>query len=210
MGQIYRLPVASTLNDTAIMAVSTPAYKRYIRYPEDNPNRQWVDHYYATLNSGVGAVYYLNPNSDRFGYIFFSDNPFQYGYCELGLTSGITYVDTFNSNNKPFLPNVNKYGRRSEGIYNTNDLIEFYLDPYNSLEDAIAAIADTSIITYRLVNCTAPSAPQSAISGSTVNVNLQFPEGFGIINPENDVYVTNNGTRIPSTYNNGLLTFTMP
>lgn len=90
--------------------------------------------------------------------------------------------------------------------------LEWYVEPYENEQAARMAIRNSGAnnIVYRLTNCTAPSAPQSAVSGSIVNVNLQFPEGFGIINPENDVYVTNNGTRIASTYNNGLLTFTMP
>lgn len=65
-------------------------------------------------------------------------------------------------------------------------------------------------ITYRLTNCTAPSAPTGAAIGDTVTVPFQFTSGYGIVNPSSDVYVTNNGVVVPSQYSNGVLTFTMP
>lgn len=87
---------------------------------------------------------------------------------------------------------------------------------FNSISDGIEAIDNyvspsiTYPITYRLTNCTAPSAPTEAAVGDTVTVSPQFTSGYGIVNPSSDVYVMNNGVIVPSTWSNGVLTFTMP
>lgn len=65
-------------------------------------------------------------------------------------------------------------------------------------------------ITYRLTNCSAPTAPVEAAVGDTVDVPFAFPDGYGFPNPATDVYVYNNGVLVPSSYANGVLTFTMP
>lgn len=83
----------------------------------------------------------------------------------------------------------------------------------NTCEEAVIQSGVYGIrqpITYRLTNCTAPSAPTEAVIGDTVTVSLQFSSGYGIVNPSSDVYVTNNGVVVPSQYSNGVLTFTMP
>ena len=64
-------------------------------------------------------------------------------------------------------------------------------------------------ITYRLTNATS-TGPNEAAVGDTVTVPLTFPEGYGIVNPASDVYVTCNGVIVPSTYTEGQLVFTMP
>ena len=64
-------------------------------------------------------------------------------------------------------------------------------------------------ITYRPTNCSFPNAPTEGVVDSTVVVPVTFPEGYGLVNEAN-IYVTNNGVVIPSTYSNGQLTFTMP
>ena len=64
-------------------------------------------------------------------------------------------------------------------------------------------------ITYRLTNATT-TGPNEAAVGDTVTVPLTFPEGYGIVNPSSDAYVTCNGVLVPSTYSNGQLVFTMP
>lgn len=92
------------------------------------------------------------------------------------------------------------------GIYNVSK--------FDTLSDALDAISIRPIssnypITYRLTNCTAPDAPSEASIGSTVTVPFVFPDGYGIVNNEN-VYVTNNGVIVPSTYSDGVLTFEMP
>lgn len=65
-------------------------------------------------------------------------------------------------------------------------------------------------ITYRLTNATAPDAPTEAEIGDTVTVELEFPEGYGIVNPQTDIYVTCNGVTVQSSYSAGRLVFTMP
>lgn len=64
-------------------------------------------------------------------------------------------------------------------------------------------------ITYRLTNATS-TGPNEAAVGDTVTVPLTFPEGYGIVNPASDAYVTCNGVIVPSTYTEGQLVFTMP
>lgn len=64
-------------------------------------------------------------------------------------------------------------------------------------------------ITYRPTNCSFPGAPTEAAVGDTVVVPVTFPDGYGLVN-ESNIYVTNNGVVIPSSYSNGQLTFTMP
>ena len=81
---------------------------------------------------------------------------------------------------------------------------------YDSGDDAKNALLGKYPITYRLTNCTANDAPTEATVGDTVNVPFTFPNNYGFPNPSTDVYVTNNGVLIPSTYANGTLTFTMP
>lgn len=91
--------------------------------------------------------------------------------------------------------------------------------PYDTREALVIALREAlgigGSITYRLTNCTAPQAPTSAVTGTTVVVELEFPEGFTVINPENDVIVRNNGIIINSNYsagqsNTGTVSFIMP
>lgn len=86
--------------------------------------------------------------------------------------------------------------------------------PYPSESAALDAIAESSQpvtypITYRPTNCSFPNAPTEAAVGENVVVPVTFPDGYGLAN-ESNIYVTNNGVVIPSTYSNGQLTFTMP
>lgn len=86
---------------------------------------------------------------------------------------------------------------------------------YTSQEEALRAMDDgiwNSIrypITYRPTNCSFPGAPTEAAIGDIVVVPVSFPDGYGLVN-ESNIYVTNNGVVIPSSYSNGQLTFTMP
>lgn len=84
--------------------------------------------------------------------------------------------------------------------------------PYATQEEAYNAIMGIAIvypITYRLTNATT-TGPIEAVAGDTVTVPLTFPDGYGIVNPSSDAYVTCNGVLVPSTYSNGQLVFTMP
>lgn len=96
---------------------------------------------------------------------------------------------------------------------NLSDVTQF-----NTVSEMLVAVENAGIrpyqseypITYRLTNCTAPTAPSEAAAGDTVTVPLSFTSGYGIVNPSSDIYVTNNGVLVPSTYFDGTLTFTMP
>lgn len=85
---------------------------------------------------------------------------------------------------------------------------------YPTESDAREAISNifnhTFPITYRLTNTTTIDAPVEARVGDNVIVQLEFPAGYGIVNPSSDVRVTSNGVIVPSTYSNGQLVFTMP
>ncbi len=81
-------------------------------------------------------------------------------------------------------------------------------DLYQAFEDAIFAPTNFPI-TYRLTNATT-TGPNEANVGDTVTVSLTFPEGYGVVNPSSDVYVSCNGVLVPSTYSDGQLVFTMP
>lgn len=88
------------------------------------------------------------------------------------------------------------------------DNYEEFIDVITSLGFSI--VGDDYPITYRLTNCTAPTAPIEAAVGDTVTVPIVFPEGYGVVNPTTDAYVTCNGVLVPATYSNGQLVFTMP
>lgn len=119
-------------------------------------------------------------------------------------------------------PNLDRYGLYTmhyEPGYNLVVLDLTGLDgftwiasPYSSRNDAYTALSSIGNhypITYRPTNCTFPNAPTQAGVGDTVIVPVSFTEGYGIVN-NSDIYVTCNGVTVPSTYNNGTLTFTMP
>lgn len=88
---------------------------------------------------------------------------------------------------------------------------------YNSSGEAYVAFndgnwdfpSDTYPITYRPTNCSFPNAPTEAAVGDTVTVPVAFTEGYTLVN-SSDIHVTCNGVLVPSTYDNGTLTFTMP
>lgn len=90
----------------------------------------------------------------------------------------------------------------------------YYTDVHDTVLSAISDYgiipADKFPITYRLTNCAAPTAPSEGAVGDTVTVTPIFPDGYGVINPTTDAYVMNNGVLVPSTWSNGVLTFTMP
>lgn len=112
-----------------------------------------------------------------------------------------------------------------DGMYfyyeNAGGEAEYYLsqatpafEPFDTYADALYAITHyrpivSYPITYRPTNCSFPGAPTEAVVGDTVVVPVTFPDGYGLVN-ESNIYVTNNGVVIPSTYSNGQLTFTMP
>lgn len=123
---------------------------------------------------------------------------------------------TFDSNGYRY-PYSSYHGRiETQNTYTTTYTGIYNVPLYNNIDTAISDARNAGYgfllgfpITYRLTNCTAPDAPSEANIGSTVTVPFVFPDGYGIVNNEN-VYVTNNGVIVPSTYSDGVLTFEMP
>lgn len=98
------------------------------------------------------------------------------------------------SHGRPDIPSLADYHRDGSYIVGVFD----YVEPIVNYP-----------ITYRLTNVTT-TGPNEAAVGDTVTVPLAFPEGYGVVNPSSDAYVTCNGVLVPSTYSNGQLVFTMP
>lgn len=98
------------------------------------------------------------------------------------------------SRNSPNIPSLADYYRDGSMITGIFD----YVEPIVNYP-----------ITYRLTNVTT-TGPNEAAVGDTVTVPLTFPEGYGIVNPSSDAYVTCNGILVPSTYSDGQIVFTMP
>lgn len=92
----------------------------------------------------------------------------------------------------------------STGIYAQEPL-----DSFSDVIDALNLGKNEFPITYRPTNSLFPNAPTEAAVGDTVIVPVEFPDGYGLANT-GDIYVQCNGMVIPSTYENGQLTFTMP
>ena len=101
----------------------------------------------------------------------------------------------------------------SGSLTGSNHFSTTNLDGYSTHAELLAAIAPYRRvlypITYRPINCSFANAPTEAAVGDTVVVSVTFPDGYGLVN-ESNIYVTNNGVVIQSSYSNGQLTFTMP
>lgn len=106
--------------------------------------------------------------------------------------------------------NIGAYGYST---LKTSPVLHVFSDINSALADMDDGIWDyaptTYPITYRLTNA-ATTGPNEAAVGDTVTVPLTFPEGYGVVNPSSDAYVTCNGVIVPSTYTEGQLVFTMP
>lgn len=133
----------------------------------------------------------------------------------------VEYLTPTQSSTGNFTTNEYTYGsvHYRHGFANSDNVPGFSIDTiYYDRQTAAAAMSDGNWdgpvinypITYRLTNCTAPTAPTEAAVGDTVTVSLTFPEGYGVVNPASDAYVSCNGVLVSSTYSNGQLVFTMP
>lgn len=126
------------------------------------------------------------------------------------------YQDSGNISNSVTSSGLNFFIGQPSLYRSTGTTGEFFVERFNNMNTMLSAFAEALnaslkySITYRLTNCTAPTAPTEAAIGDTVIVPFQFTSGYGIVNPSSDVYVTNNGVVVPSQYSNGVLTFTMP
>lgn len=177
-------------------------------------------------NSSYVNVVVINGGSTSYKIIrliLLANNPFTVTSIVKEQFDGVTsYSVSSGSNSIITINNVQYYGMLyyiSADHYTGSDVtsssftVSGVYTILNTCEEAVIQSGVHGIrqpITYRLTNCTAPSAPTEAVIGDTVTVPLQFSSGYGIVNPSSDVYVTNNGVVVPSQYSNGVLTFTMP
>ena len=191
MGTLYPLPVLymcniTTLNNNGLIIGNyySNGFQSAVREPE---------------NGVIAVVARLDVSSNRC--MFMANIP--------NVKVVYSQVDHFNTESLDVVLN---------GIYTTSGNLDMpgsivLADPFpdrNSASLAFSAMLTGYPITYRLTNCSTPSAPMEAMVGDIVNVDVTFPQGYGIVNPSSDVYVTNNGVVVPSSYSNGRLTFTMP
>ena len=203
MGTVYSVPNTG-LSDQIITTNGLMAATLL-----ENSVEQYTYWFGSNVNS-VAIGFYTLPNT-RFGWYIASINQFT-------VRESAKYA---NGSSSEIIEVTGEYDSSlSKFIYDGQNTpsgagisLSWHVNPYSSLTEAKEAVLNWQPmrnITYRLTNCTAPDAPQSASSGSEVTVPLIFTEGFGVNNPSTDAYVMNNGVLVPSTYANGVLTFTMP
>lgn len=121
-----------------------------------------------------------------------------------GTTNAVSINLSNLSDNNWYYNNFNT----SVATCSTNNTI--YVQRYTNLQEFLnSSVTVLYPITYRDTNAT-HSGPDSASPGDVVSVDYTFADGYGIVNPSTDIYVTNNGVIVPSSYSNGTLTFTMP
>lgn len=212
MGTIYQLPFGTNGSYTGGLA--------YYRFYYQINSYQWVaDNNAVKLKPSADVVIAVWKNGNDFGRIYrwkksefnSGEKPiWQYRICYDVLPP--FDPDSQNDGSNPSMSHENYVYGYSDIPAAPGTFISSNLDMYGSREEARIALGfyDAYPITYRLTNCTAPTAPAEAAIGATVTVSFQFTTGYGIVNPSSDVYVTNNGVVIPSSYANGMLTFTMP
>lgn len=177
----------------------------------DSINNNYTFYVSATRAVKAVAGYYQGRGYRGIGVIMMDDNGFT---CYGKGSSDFYTVNSYINSNYPgvyFVYTGTGVAREGETWYIPSPFIE----TNNALYDIAGPylyniVKDKYPITYRLTNCTAPSAPTEAVVGDTVTVPITFPEGYGIVNPSSDAYVTCNGVLVPSTYSNGQLVFTMP
>lgn len=179
----------------------------------ENPNREYIQ------SNGIALEHYNNYDVYVIGDVANTDTV--YG-CQIN--GGVDYLS--RSPNQAFWArhtNARKYILDSSTL--VDDIpVYYYLSGnspadsadftqnFSSIQEAAEYVYHLGIlypITYRPTNCSFPNAPTEAAVGDTVVVPVTFPEGYGLANP-NDLFVQCNGVLVPSTYENGQLTFTMP
>lgn len=180
-------------------------------YPNLSPNMQanvdYIKQYAMEIAIDTTFGYYFHVTrfallSTIYGGFYVRDNKMYWEFAPNNLLRGqLNYGD---------MPNLNLWTVNT--LVSDNYYTNTSLDGYSTREELLSAIAlyRGKAITYRLTNCSIATAPSEAVTGETVNASFTFPEGYGIINTSSDIYVTNDGVVIPSTYVDGVLTFTMP
>lgn len=216
MGTLYQLPLVTIDSNTPSDFSST-----------SNPSSTQLEYFNRMYPNMIGYAVGTSPGGSYFDDRIGSTFPNEYvGF--LISSGGSKYRIGYNHHSTSLLLDLRKriasgytyYAKSTvqvttgiviqtyeENIY----LLPSYVDAYTSYEDLYNALSELAFepINYRLTNCTAPQAPTEAAIGSTVTVPLVFPPNYGVVNTSN-AYVTNNGVVIPSSYSNGVLTFTMP
>lgn len=172
--------------------------------------------YFGRNSTGVWRHYAGISNGIAYGCYFSASGGYQFMFLSSTVLPGL-HAETNGSTNSLStesinVPYSNIYYAHPGTIVPSNYMVStipLYSSRNEALEAFAAGIASYPI-TYRLTNCSAPTAPIEAMIGDTVEVTPSFSSNYGIINPMTDVYVMNNGVLIPSTWSNGVLTFTMP
>lgn len=196
MGTVYQLPF---ITDSPVTFTS----KSITELTTDERN-----YYDLATTNGLYVGYTTGSDATRLYFGSTSNGGVVAGYPHgmwyMGTVLGVGYnhmrAYAWSNNNTFTEPAKNtSYIIVLEDIYSTEQ--EAY--------DAIMGIQHVFPITYRPTNCSFPNAPVEATVGDTVTVPVAFTEGYQLGNPS-DIYVTCNGVSVPSTYANGVLTFTMP
>lgn len=215
MGSVISLPVVAVTALGTVYAGSSPPSDIANSASIIQDNGMWLlDR--TDIENKVSKIY-LCASKSSYCACYMNDTVFHY-YVK---SSAVYYVN--NLTKKLTTPYIEYNSREVDEVlfhgyftissaiilsYTLNPIIQAAL--YNSEEECLRALGLLeNPITYRLTNCTAPNAPSEAKVGDTVVVPFVFGEGYGIVNDAN-VFVANNGVVIPSTYADGILTFTMP
>ena len=204
-GHVY---YPDAVNVTGWQDVVTYGYY-LMEYNEDTPPYPHKQIYVAfrTPNVAVTVFNDFSVGVDDARMLAACDTSFSYSYVVLRdnaldqYSGGTIQVDNLS------------IGRPSSVIIGASHHVQnqvVYMDAYPTRQEAINALNTNQPITYRLTNCTAPGAPSEAAHGSSVSVVLTPNSGYSFINPSSDIYVTNNGVAVVSSYANGVLHFTMP
>lgn len=220
-GQVYLMPTADltftpTGNDAVPKSELSADQVTALNYLKNNG---FTGHNYYTVDgnttyprytmykTGTKAyrAYYLKNNGNVAYLYLYTTSWWQYYVIEY---TAYNYV-TLRNSGQWSTDNVNVIRNTAWDIPTQAMNVSYY----NSEADARTAISaylpSPYPITYRLTNATT-TGPSEANVGDTVTVPLMFPEGYGIVNPSSDVYVTCNGVSVPSTYSDGQLVFIMP
>lgn len=217
MGQVYKLPYASISQANCFSTGMVAAYMEKSSTSQWNPGKALVN-----VDEVYMAAYPSATVQNQLCYVLGSTVLFS---LATGIWDSVSnsnlYYNTYTIDGDhlgigcPYSSRITFTGNSSWG---ETPHFPGALNYYSTEADAVDAIvsvvgpgpAPINTITYRLTNCTAPAAPEQAESGSLVTVHLTPDSGYAFINPSSDIYVTNNGVAVVSSYANGVLHFTMP
>lgn len=191
MGDVYILPKATVANPSREYiesnGIALEKYSGYEVFVIGDVNN--TDIVYACLVSG--GIDYLTRSPNQ---AFWARHSSAYKY---------------NINQTKTVDNVLVYYYLSGNPPADNISFDRNFSDIQEAAEYIYRLGQTYPITYRPTNISFPNAPTEAVVGNTVVVPVTFPDGYGLANPD-DLYVQCNGVLVPSTYENGQLTFTMP